>query len=111
MSYSRIANSQVLTYQWTVFGPSPTDFTLPRLPLDLVDTAPRAGDQVMSYADLYDADAVTGYDQVREHLFATLDSYRIGRAPSAGRFRESHTLPPFTGRAPQQPLIIQRTGQ
>jgi hypothetical protein len=103
VNYSRIVNNQTLKYEWTVFGPTPSDFTLPSLPLDLVDVAPHAGDQVSSsaYADFYDAEAVTGYDQVRGHLFGAFDVYLIGRGPSPGRIRQSQAAPPFMQRALQ----------
>jgi hypothetical protein len=109
VSYSRVVNTTTISYEWLVFGPAPGDVTLPPLPADLADATPKAGDQVSlaAYADLYDVDAISGYDQIREHLFDGLQVYFAGRATAPGRLRWSYSQPNL-GIAPRSRRVHRR---
>jgi hypothetical protein len=76
-------------YRWTLWSPTAGDLTLPTLPADVAANNPAAGDTVdQTSASLYEASAVTSYDQLRAHLYSAFEAYYQGRG-TTGSLRVS----------------------
>ncbi len=99
VDYDRVIATVPHSFEWEVFTATPGDVTLPPLPSSLADDVPLATDNV-SYTQgtIFDADAVTSYDQIRGELFHGFDAYQQGRG-ATGRLRisENNLNVGFTG--------------
>ncbi len=83
-----------------MYGATAGDVTLPRLPIEVGDVNPRAGDEVPGFnaeVTLGDAEAITGYDMVREHAcqiyLTTLAPYASAQLGESTLLRVSYYQP------------------
>jgi hypothetical protein len=100
VQFSRTINSALVTFTWDVWSPPADSITLPPMPTDLAQCTPVAGDSVNNAStNLYGADAITSWAQIRGQLFGAFDAYYAGRSTIAnGRFVWSYpTGLGFTG--------------
>lgn len=83
-SYRRTDNNNVTTvFTWTLFGPEATDIVLPTLPPELGNISPTATDTVaVTSAQMFDADSVTSYDQIRNDVNQAFNLYTGARSPA-----------------------------
>lgn len=102
VDYSRLntATNEYDYYSWTVYGAAPADVTLPQLPIEVGDVNPKATDQVPNSGGevlLGDAEAITGYDMVREHAcqvyLASLKPYETTQLGASTLLRVSYYSP------------------
>jgi hypothetical protein len=83
-SYRRNVAGTLTQYNWKLYAPEPGDLTLPQLPQELADIAPRAGEQVVVGATMLEVDTVTGYDAIRNNLGTVFHSIQPGQRRPAG---------------------------
>jgi hypothetical protein len=83
-SYARTdANNVTTSFNWTLFGPDATDIVLPVLPPELGNIAPTATDTVtVTSAQMFDADSVTSYDQIRNDVSNAFSLHTGSRPPA-----------------------------
>jgi hypothetical protein len=65
---------------WTIFGPSPSDVTLPHLPASVGAVNPMAGDFASpGQVTIADADDIAGYDAIRNNVYAATNAFYASR--------------------------------
>jgi hypothetical protein len=83
-SYARTDNNVTTGFSWTLFGPEATDIVLPVLPPELGNLGPTAADTVtVTSAQMFDADSVTSYDQIRADVNNAFTLHTGSRSPAA----------------------------
>jgi len=82
-SYPRTENNVTTGFIWTLFGPEATDIVLPVLPAELGNLAPTATDTVtVTSAQMFEADSVTSYDQIRADVNNAFAQHTGSRSPA-----------------------------
>jgi hypothetical protein len=83
-SYVRTDGNMTTGFSWTLFGPDATDIVLPTLPAELGNLAPTAADTVtVTSAQMFDADSVTSYDQIRSDVNNAFTLHTGSRSPAS----------------------------
>jgi hypothetical protein len=89
-SYSRGVDPNIQRFDWLVIGATPSDVTMPTLPMEVGDVMPKSTDMGSSgVAALAESDALTGYDVIRQDVFTLITSVTDPIHPSATKTRMS----------------------